>query len=74
MSDEPREETRDPGLFQVMKAIVAGAIGVGSRESLERDMRSRSPLPYIIIGIVGTMLFIGTVVTVVRLVLRSAGA
>ena len=37
-------------------------------------MRSGSPLPYIVVGLIGTIAFIATLIIVVRLVLKSAGA
>jgi len=70
---EQREEGQPPGFFAVLKSVVAGVLGVRSRSAMERDMKASSPLPYILVGLAGTALFILAVVTVVKLVLRAAG-
>lgn len=68
-----RDENGAPGFWQVTRSVLASFFGVQSREALERDARARSPLPYIVVGVVGTALFITAVITVVRLVLHAAG-
>ncbi|MGE0386400.1 MAG: DUF2970 domain-containing protein [Gammaproteobacteria bacterium] len=72
MSSPENPQSR-PGAFQILKAVLASAIGVQSRKNFERDMKTRSPWPYIVGGLIGTALFIFTVVTVVRMVLHGAG-
>ena len=71
-NDDRPERKAKTGLFQVVKAVLAAAIGVQNRADFERDMQARSPLPYILVGIVATAAFILTVVMIVRLVLRHA--
>lgn len=68
------EQEPRPGFFAVVKSVIASGLGVQSRENMERDMRSGSPLPYIVVGLIGTIAFIATLIIVVRLVLKSAGA
>ena len=72
-SQDDQGEAR-PGFFAVLKSVIASGLGVQSRQNMERDMRSSSPLPYIVVGLLGTIAFIATLIIVVRLVLKSAGA
>jgi hypothetical protein len=62
-----------PGWLRVILSVLASAVGVQTRANMERDARARSPLRYIVAGLIGTALFIFTIVTIVRLVLGSAG-
>ena len=72
--NKPEEQTKNPGFFAVVWSVLASILGVQSQKNMERDMKAKSPLPYIFIGLLGTVLFIFTVIAVVRLVLKSAGA
>lgn len=58
-----------PGFFSIVRSTLAAAIGVQSSKNRERDFSQGSPLPFIVAGIIFTVLFILTVVTVVHLVL-----
>ncbi|MEZ5560653.1 MAG: DUF2970 domain-containing protein [Pseudomonadales bacterium] len=60
--------------WQVAASTVAAAFGVQSSQNRERDFSRGRVLHFIIAGIVFTALFVFAVVTVVNLVLRSAGA
>ncbi|MBT3186557.1 MAG: DUF2970 domain-containing protein [Candidatus Thioglobus sp.] len=60
------------GLGQVFKAVASAMIGVGKREDLKKDFErteKQGPWPYIIVGLVMTIVFIGLVVVVVKSVL-----
>lgn len=59
--------------WQVIKSVLAAFFGVQSQAVRERDFTYGRPLPYIIVGVGATILFILTVVTIVRLVLFAAG-
>ena len=64
---------REPTLWDVTKSVLAALLGVQSRKNYERDFTHGKPWQYIVIGLVGVALFITIVVTVVRIVLSSAG-
>ena len=59
-------------LARVFKAVASSMIGVGKKKSLAQDFEAvekTGPWPYIIVGLVMTMLFIGSLILAVRLVL-----
>ncbi|WP_416687066.1 DUF2970 domain-containing protein [Candidatus Pseudothioglobus sp. Uisw_041] len=59
-------------LLQVFKAVASAMIGVGKKKNLVKDFEATEktgPWPYIIVGIIMTALFIGTILFAVRLVL-----
>jgi len=58
-----------PGLKQVFKAVFGAFIGVQSEQQRQQDFNAQSPLPYIIVGVVMTILFVAGLVTVVSVVL-----
>lgn len=64
---------KKPGPLQVIKSVLAAAFGVQSSKNRERDFNHGSHKVFIITGIVFTLLFILTVVFVVRVVLSQAG-
>lgn len=65
---------RPPTFLQVIQSTLAAAFGVQSEEARKRDFTHGRPLPYIIAGVVFTVLFIVTLIVIVNLVLRSTGA
>jgi len=84
MSDNEKENGRDQspapvssggrlGPLQVVKSVLAAGLGVQSSRNRERDFNRGRAGVFIAAGIVFTLVFIATVVTVVRLVLSSAG-
>ncbi len=64
---------REPTLWDVTKSVLAALLGVQSRKNYERDFTHGKPWQYIVVGLVGVAIFITIVVTVVRIVLASAG-
>ncbi|MCO6440059.1 MAG: DUF2970 domain-containing protein [Nitrococcus mobilis] len=60
--------------WQVIKSAAAAGFGVQSEAARQRDFTHGRPLPFIIAGVVGTILFILTIVVIVRVVLHLAGA
>ncbi|RVU40356.1 DUF2970 domain-containing protein [Rheinheimera riviphila] len=58
-----------PTLKQIIKAVAGAFIGVQSEQQRQQDFNSQSPLPYIIVGVVMTMLFVIGLITIVSLVL-----
>ena len=60
-------------VLQVVGSVFAAGLGVQSSKNRERDFKQGRAGVFIAAGIVFTLLFIATVVTVVQLVLKSAG-
>jgi len=59
-------------LMQVFRAVASALIGVGKKKNLVHDFEATEktgPWPYIIVGLFMTVLFIGTLIFAVRLVL-----
>ena len=72
----PKDEDSKDGkmnALQVVGSVFAAGLGVQSSKNRERDFKQGRAGVFIAAGIVFTLLFIGTVITVVRLVLNSAG-
>ena len=59
--------------LQVVASVLAAGMGVQSSRNRERDFRHGRAGVFIAAGIVFTLLFIAAVVTVVRVVLDTAG-
>ena len=60
------------GTLQAFKAVASAMIGIGKKENLAKDFEAtekNGPWPYIIVGIIMTVLFIGTILAVVRFAL-----
>lgn len=58
-------------LFQVVGSVFAAGLGVQSSKNRERDFQKGRPLTFIVAGLLFTALFIGTVYTVVSVVLSN---
>ena len=59
-------------LLQVFRAVASAMIGGGKEKNLAQDFESTEktgPWPYVIVGVIMTTLFIGTILFAVRLVL-----
>ncbi|MDC0963726.1 DUF2970 domain-containing protein [Candidatus Pseudothioglobus singularis] len=59
-------------LLQVFRAVSSAMIGVGKKKNLAQDFdttEKTGPWPYIIVGLMMTILFIGSLIFAVRLVL-----
>lgn len=72
---EPEDSTTEdskpaaPNFLQVMMSVFAAAFGVQSDKNYQRDFSTGNPLAYIIGGLIFTVLFIMTLVSIVMLVL-----
>jgi hypothetical protein len=74
--DKPSENEKKSGKLnplQVVGSVLAAGLGVQSSKNRERDFKQGRPVVFIAAGIVFTLLFIGTVVFVVQMVVTSAG-
>jgi len=73
---EQEQAERPPGRrlrpLQLIASVLAAAFGVQSSKNRERDFRQGHPGIFIAAGIIFTLLFIGAVVAVVKLVLEGA--
>jgi len=58
-----------PSVWRLLKSAVAAAFGVQSKENLQADFSQTSPLPFIIIGVVFTVIFVFGLIGVVSLVI-----
>lgn len=58
--------------LQVIASVLAAGVGVQSSRNRERDFKQGRAGVFIAAGIMFTLLFIGTVFTVVQLVLKGA--
>jgi hypothetical protein len=67
-----REERKGLGVLQVVSSVFAAGLGVQSSRNRERDFRQGRAGTFIAAGIIFTALFIGAVLTVVKLVLAGA--
>ena len=59
-------------MLQVFRAVASAMIGVGKKKNLEKDFEStekNGPWSYIIVGLIMTILFIGTILFAVKLAL-----
>ena len=65
MENEPKE----PTLWQVVKSVLAAALGVQNSRNRERDFTYGNPLVFILGGLIFTVVFVLTIVGVVYLVL-----
>ena len=58
-----------PTLKQIIKAVAGAFIGVQSEQQRQQDFNAKSPLPYIIVGVVMTIIFVAVLITIVAIVL-----
>lgn len=58
-----------PKLFQIIKAVLGAMVGVQSEQQRQQDFQSSSPIPYIVVGVIATLLFVVTLILVVNWVL-----
>ncbi len=71
--DEGASDDRKLNPAQVVGSVFAAGLGVQSSKNRERDFKQGRVGVFIAAGIIFTLLFIGVVVTIVQVVLKSAG-
>ena len=71
MSDE--QERKPLTLRQMLQSVLAGALGVQSGKNRARDFSQGKPGHFILLGVGFTLLFILTILGIVKLVLYLAG-
>lgn len=67
------EATQHVSFWTIVLSTMAAAIGVQSQKNKERDFASGRVAPFIVAGLIFTVLFVVTVVMVVKLVLSQVG-
>ena len=73
MEHQTPDQPPSPSLWQIISSILSAAFGVQSSKNRERDFTQGKTKHFIIGGIIFTILFIVTIVTIVRTVLSQAG-
>jgi len=63
-----QQKNTTPGLFHLLKTAAAAAFGVQSKKNLETDFSQKTIIPYIVIGVLFTALFVLSLVAIVSLV------
>ncbi|MEE4146083.1 MAG: DUF2970 domain-containing protein [Halieaceae bacterium] len=72
--EEQEQKSEKPlNPLQVVSSVMAAGLGVQSSKNRERDFKHGRLGVFIAAGIIFTLLFIGTVFTVVQLVLKGSG-
>lgn len=71
--DTEREHTPSEklGFFQVVGSVLAGALGVQSSKNRQRDFAQNSVMPFIVGGIIFTVLFVGCILLLVKVFLSG---
>ncbi len=54
-----------PNLFEIIKSVLAAAVGIQSDANRERDFKSGSPGVYLAIGLIATVTFVLCIILVV---------
>ncbi|USD23249.1 DUF2970 domain-containing protein [Microbulbifer variabilis] len=73
MQENNKKRARKPGLGQIVLSTLAGAIGVQSNKNREKDFQSGSMMHFVVAGIVFTILFVLTLILIVKTVLGNMG-
>jgi len=60
------------GIGAVVASVLSAFLGVQSKKKYEEDFTKGRARDYIIVGLLGTILFIGTLVMIVNVVLHFA--
>ena len=68
--EEPTNQPKKLGFFNIVKSTLAAALGVQSRKNLSDDFQHGKPTHFIIAGIIFTLIFLMTVIGLVKLVLH----
>ena len=67
--EQQLHDQQQPGAIDILKSTLSAAIGVQSNANREKDFKHGNIKTFVFAGIIFTVLFIGTVITVVNLVL-----
>mgnify|MGYP002652713301 CR=1 FL=1 len=67
------EAERKPTLLQVIGSVLAAFFGVQSSRNRARDFTHGRAIPFVIVGILLTLLLVGSLILIVRLVTSNSG-
>ncbi len=67
-----KHPSKRSSFLQVVKSVLAAALGVQSQKNLEHDGQQNGVAPYIVVGVLVLALFVLTLIGVVALVIRYA--
>lgn len=73
MNKQDEQDPQTPTLLQVIGSVLAAAFGVQSNKNRERDFQAGSWRIFLVVGVIGTILFVLIVYGIVKLVLNAAG-
>ena len=65
--------SKSPGLFDVVKSVLAAAFGVQSEENRERDFKHGKASHFIAVGIAFTVIFVLVLISIVNSIVEDAG-
>ncbi len=71
---QPRDPRKPPSFLRVVLAVFWSFFGVRKGRDLLADASSIKPHHFIVAGVLGAMLLIFSLLLLVRLIIRSAGA
>jgi hypothetical protein len=69
----PHEAPRKAGLLDVASAVFWSFLGIRKRAAHEKDAVTIKPVQVIIAGIIGALIFVLSLVALVRFITSSAG-
>jgi hypothetical protein len=72
MSDKPQEHK--PGLGSVIMSTLSAFIGIQSSKNRERDFAKGNFKAYVISGLIFTVVFITSIVMLVKFLIANAGS
>lgn len=72
-NDNQQKVEEEVGLFKVIGSVMMAALGVQSARNRHRDFTNGRATPYIIVGIIFTVLFILVLSGIVKLIMHFAG-
>jgi len=67
------EDKQTPSLLDVARSVLWAMIGVQKSKNHERDFKHGKASQYIIVGLIGVVIFIAILITLVNFALSMAG-
>jgi hypothetical protein len=55
-------------LWQTIKSVLSAFIGVQNSENRERDFKKGNPVVFLIVGLVVTVVFLGSILSLVKVI------
>lgn len=69
----PKKKSNKFNLSEVIKSVLAAAIGIQSLQNQKKDFKSNKAYIYIIFGFVFTVIFVTTLIIVVKTIKYQTG-